>query len=682
MTGPSKEKPDLSLVMPCYNEEEVVAYTIGKLQAAFARAGIVLEIVAVDNGSRDRTGEIIASLARNNPQIVPVRVEVNDGYGGGVLEGLPHCTADWAGIIPADGQVDAEDVVRLFEAARVTNGRVLAKVRRRFRMDGIRRKLVSTTYNLFFRALWPSVRTLDVNGSPKMMRREYLQALNLQSHRWFLDPELVVKAHYIGLRVLELNVFGRMRGTGLSHVQAGTCWEFFRDLIKFRLGGRKKVLAGTRFADPITTAQPAERRPEPAAADAPSGLCRKRDTCRGCGGRDVHRFLSLGATPLANRFLKSPEEFLGEMSYPLEVYFCKDCSLVQLMDVVDSEALFRDYIYVTGTSDTMAEHNRRYAEAVTGFFGLGPADLAVEIASNDGSLLRCFQSLGVRTLGVEPAANIAAGANAGGVDTINDFFDSRLAARIRGKHGPARAVVANNVLAHVDEPRDFLAGAAALLDGGGGIVVEAPYLGELVRRLEYDTIYHEHLSYFSVTALARLFAAAGLSIVRIDRVEVHGGSLRVWARRPGQTPAHAPEVEAMCRQEQAEGWTSLDCFQTLACRVQQHRERLRGLLEDLKSKGESVVGYGAPAKGNTLLNYCGIDARLLPYTVDKNPMKVGKFTPGTHIPVHPVSRLLEDQPSYVLILAWNFADEIMRQQQEYRSRGGRFIVPIPEPAIV
>lgn len=227
-------EPDLSIVMPCYNEEEIIGYTIPRLASAFEKAGHRLELIAVDNGSTDRTGELIQEMTKLSSAVVHHRVEKNEGYGHGVLSGLSRCTGPWIGIIPADGQVDAEDVVRLYEAVITTNGWVLGKVRRRFRMDGMRRKVVSTAYNLFVRALWPSLASLDFNGSPKLLPREVILAMDLKSRGWLLDPEMMIKAHYMGLRVLELNVFARMRGNGVSHVRMATCWEFLRNLLIFR----------------------------------------------------------------------------------------------------------------------------------------------------------------------------------------------------------------------------------------------------------------------------------------------------------------------------------------------------------------------------------------------------------------------------------------------------------------
>ena len=393
-------------------------------------------------------------------------------------------------------------------------------------------------------------------------------------------------------------------------------------------------------------------------------------------------FLSLGPTPLANSFLRSPGEFGSEMSYPLDVYFCMDCSLVQLVHVVDPSLLFSNYLYVTGTASTILLHNRKYAQTAVELIGLKKGDLVVEIASNDGSLLNCFKELGVRTLGIEPAENIAEMANSCGVETINRFFDSRVACDIRASHGPARAVVANNVLAHVDDTQDFLRGCAELLGTDGLVMIEVPSLKEFVDRVEFDTVYHEHLCYFSVGSLARLCEESGLSIIRVDRVPIHGGSLRIYAGRKNRYESHSKDVLAMVESERACGLTLFETFAGFETKVRDTRRKLRTMLSSLKDEGNTIAGYGAPAKGNTLLNYCGIGKGILDFIVDKNPLKCGLYTPGTHLTVLPVSTVLERQPDYLLILAWNFADEISAQQVEYRSRGGKFIVPIPEPMII
>jgi hypothetical protein len=413
--------------------------------------------------------------------------------------------------------------------------------------------------------------------------------------------------------------------------------------------------------------------------DEADALVHRRSTCRACGASALHRFLELGPQPLANAFLRDPSEFASERRYPLDLYFCTNCSLVQLADVVDPEVLFGEYIYVTGTSTTIAEHNRRYARAVVDALGLGAEDLVVEIASNDGSLLRCFQDAGVRVLGVEPARNIARVAQSSGVPTENRFFTRAAGSELRARHGRARAVIGNNVLAHVDDTAGFLQGAADLIDEDGAIVVEVPYAREMLARIEYDTVYHEHLCYFSLTALARLGAQAGLAVDRVDEVPVHGGSVRVWFRRGSSTGSSA---RALLEEEQRNGLATLGAWERFADRVRAQRESLRALLTRLAGEGRTMAAYGAPAKGNTLLNYCNIGVDLVPYTVDRNPLKVGTFTPGMHLPVRPVATLLEERPDHVLILAWNFADEIMEQQAEWAATGGRFIVPIPEPRIV
>lgn len=420
----------------------------------------------------------------------------------------------------------------------------------------------------------------------------------------------------------------------------------------------------------------------PAAPASERPLHHRRSSCRACGRNGLQQFLDLGRQPLANAFLHSEAEFRAEAAYPLALYFCPNCALVQLVDVIDPEVLFGNYIYVTGTSETIAAHNRAYAAKVAGLLELGPADLVVEVASNDGSLLRCFQDLGARVLGVEPAANIANLARSAGVPTETAFFDRSEGARLRELHGPARVVIGNNVLAHVDDPLGFLAGARALVADDGLVIVEVPYLAEMIERLEYDTVYHEHLSYFSVAALLRLAGGAGLRVVRIDRVPVHGGSLRLYAAPGNLEGTHAAEVMAVAAEERRSGLTKLERLRGFAAEVERNRSALVALLKRLKGEGNSIAAYGAPAKGNTLLNFCGVGTDLVAYTVDRNPLKVGCYTPGMHLPVLPVEVILERRPDFLLILAWNFAEEIMRQQAEFAARGGRFILPLPLPELV
>ena len=382
---------------------------------------------------------------------------------------------------------------------------------------------------------------------------------------------------------------------------------------------------------------------------------------------------------MANAFPRDESETASEQFFPLDVCFCESCSLVQLADVIDPAVLFSNYIYVTGTSTTIAEHNARYAQAVADRLALRPGDFVVEVASNDGSLLKHFQTHGATVLGGEPASNIAAMALERGFPTDNRFFSHAVATELRAEHGPARAVIGNNVLAHVDAATDFLRGFAALLAADGLGVVEVPYAREMLERLEYDTIYHEHLCYFTVTSLARMAEAAGLSIAHVDRVPVHGGSLRVFLKRGG---THHDQARAMMREEDAVGLGDFAMWHGWASSVERNRHELRLMLEHLRGQGKRIAGYGAPAKGNTLLNYCRIDRTLVPYTVDKNPLKVGRLTPGMHIPVKAVETLERDRPDYVLILAWNFAAEIMEQQSTYQAQGGRFIVPVPSPVII
>ena len=409
---------------------------------------------------------------------------------------------------------------------------------------------------------------------------------------------------------------------------------------------------------------------------------RRRDACRACGTPLADPFLQLGPMPLANNLPRTREDVSAQAKYPLDVCVCARCSLVQTPDVVDPAELFAHYVYLTGMSDTMTAHNRGYAAHVVQLLGAKAGDLVVDIASNDGSLLLEFQALGVRTLGVEPAANVAEIARGRGVQTEARFFDAEAGRDLRETHGPAVAVLANNVLAHVDDPVGFLTGAGRMIARDGLVIVEAPYVGELLERLEYDTVYHEHLSYFSVGALMHLAESAGLSLVRVDHVPIHGGSLRAHFGHPDAWGGHGEPVAAAAHAERGAGFADPGRYAAFAREVAGNRTALVSMLEGLAADGKSIAGYGAPAKATTLLNYCGIDTRLIAFTVDRNPLKVGGFVPGVGVPILPVETLAERQPDYALIFPWNLSGEIVRQQAGFRERGGRFLLPLPAPRVL
>jgi hypothetical protein len=404
--------------------------------------------------------------------------------------------------------------------------------------------------------------------------------------------------------------------------------------------------------------------------------------CRVCENEKVTKFLDLGSTPLANSFLKLEQLKEPELRFALDIVFCPRCGLVQLDHAVAPEILFRNYIYVSSTSQTMPAHFATYADEIVSRFMKTPQDLVVEIGSNDGCLLRAFDRRNVRTLGIEPASNIASIANQEGLATVNDFFCERSARMLRSSNGAAKVVIGNNVLAHIGDLKDFLNGLDVLLRAEGVAVFEVPYLIDLLDKCEFDTIYHEHLSYFSVGSLQRLFQQKRMRIFDAKRLPVHGGTIRIYIGREGAGPEPLPSVQEMLSLEQSAKLDSLETYEAFAMRVEAIKHKTRVLLSELKASGASIAAYGAPAKGNTLLNYFQIGSDVIDFVADRSPHKQNMYTPGSHIPVVSPELLLNQQPDYVLVLAWNFIEEIVKQQNEYLNRGGKFIVPIPEPKVI
>jgi 2-polyprenyl-3-methyl-5-hydroxy-6-metoxy-1,4-benzoquinol methylase len=398
--------------------------------------------------------------------------------------------------------------------------------------------------------------------------------------------------------------------------------------------------------------------------------------CRACDGRRVPLVISLGRTPLANALLSADQLDRHEETYPLDLVFCEDCTLVQITETVPPSRLFADYAYFSSFSDTMLRHAETLVERVIRDRQLTADALVAEIASNDGYLLQFYRRAGIRVLGIEPAANIAKVAEERGIPTVVDFFGESCARTLAARGERADVIHANNVLAHVPDLPGFARGLATLLSPGGVAIVEVPYVRDLIDHREFDTIYHEHLSYFSLTAIHRLCARHDLTVIDVERLPIHGGSLRVTIGHAGGPPA-SPAVARLLEEEEVEGVTRLEFYQRFANDVADLRRSLLAVLADLRAEGKRLAAYGAAAKGSTLLNYFGIGRDYLDYVVDRSPHKQGRYMPGVHLPIHAPSRLLEDRPDCVLLLTWNFADEILEQQAEFRQGGGRFIIPVP-----
>jgi SAM-dependent methyltransferase len=401
--------------------------------------------------------------------------------------------------------------------------------------------------------------------------------------------------------------------------------------------------------------------------------------CRSCGSQGLQLILSLGRTPLANSLLTAGQLGAPEPTYPLDVVFCPACTLVQITETVPPAQLFNQYLYFSSFSDTALKNAQDIVARIVAERRLGVASLAMEVASNDGYLLQYYQERGIPVLGIEPARNIALAAEARGIPTRCEFFGEPAARRLRETGHRADVIHANNVLAHVADLDGVVAGLRLLLKEDGLAVIEVPYVKDLIDQVEFDTIYHEHLCYFSLTALDHLFRRHGLAIVNVERLPIHGGSLRVFVSHPGAT---APAVGQLLAQEAAWGVSEFTFYRDFGQRVDRLRQELVSLLGGLKAQGKRLAAYGASAKGSTLLNYCGIGRETLDFVVDRSTVKQGHYTPGTHLPICAPEKLLETRADYALLLTWNFAAEILEQQAAYQRQGGRFIIPIPEPHIV
>jgi SAM-dependent methyltransferase len=405
--------------------------------------------------------------------------------------------------------------------------------------------------------------------------------------------------------------------------------------------------------------------------------------CRFCGKTLRTTFVDLGMSPFCQTHIEPQQLNHMEPFFPLHAWVCENCFLVQLEEYVAPANIFSEYAYFSSYADSWVEHARKYSVLMRDRFGLGRDSLVMEIASNDGYLLQHFVAASVPVLGIEPAANVAKVAQDKGIRTEVCFHGRTSADKIVAKYGHADLLLGNNVLAHVPDLNDFVAGMKRLLKPSGVITMEFPHLQRLMEQNQFDTIYHEHFSYFSFMTVEQVFAAHGLTLFDVDELSTHGGSIRIYARHSSDNAKPVSERAQQLRaRELSMGFNRLVTYQDFAEQVKATKRKILSMLIDLKNRGKTIVGYGAPGKGNTLLNYCGIRTDMLAYTVDRNPYKQGKYTPGTHIPILSPDQIRETRPDYVFILPWNLKDEISSQMSFIREWGGRFIVPIPEPQIL
>ena len=406
-------------------------------------------------------------------------------------------------------------------------------------------------------------------------------------------------------------------------------------------------------------------------------------SCRFCSTPLEHTFVDLGMSPLANSYRRPEDDGKSEAFFPLHTYVCPECFLVQLPEWESPEAIFRDYAYFSSFSDSWLRHAENYTELMIERFGFDSDSLVVEVASNDGYLLQYFQQRGIPVLGIEPALNVAEEARKLGIETIAEFFGTELAGQLRQQGRRADLLLGNNVLAHTPYLNDFVAGLKTLLADEGVVTLEFPHLVQLMAENQFDTIYHEHFSYFSFTTVSKVLESHGLTVFDVDQLPTHGGSLRVFARHAEHHVLSVSEqVGALFDHEQELGLTDLDAYRDFSERVRATKRKLLSFLIAAKEDGKTLVGYGAPAKGNTLLNYCGVRTDFLDFTVDRSPHKQGCGLPGVHIPIFAPDKIREVRPDYVLILPWNLKTEIMEQMADISDWGGRFLVAIPEVEVL
>ena len=413
------------------------------------------------------------------------------------------------------------------------------------------------------------------------------------------------------------------------------------------------------------------------------GLSKDLEQCRICSSKYLQTYLDLGITPLANKLVKPEELNKEEQIFPLNVKLCKNCFNSQLGNVVNPKILFTEYPYRSSISQPFIEHCKSMAKTVNEKYQLNKDDLVIDIASNDGCLLEAFKPYNVRVLGIDPAKNLAEIANKKDVETLPEFFTKEVAEKVVNKYGKAKLITATNVFAHVDDLNNFLSGVKTLLSPNGVFIIEVPHKKHLIEENQFDTIYHEHLSYFLAKPVKKVLSNNGLKLIDLEKINIHGGSLRFYsAKKESKLKINKPNINAVIDEEKEKGLYKLKTYKNFQKRVLNLKENLKNTLTELKKQNKKIAAFGASAKGNTLLNFCNIDNKIIDYIVDDTPEKQNNFYPGTKIPILPFTKLESDKPDYLIILAWNFAEKIIEKTKDFKEQGGKYIIPIPEVKII